>query len=212
MIKNWRSAKLDGPKIKIWTVQRSKTSFALVKLTIQFRPIPCAFVRLSHFIKSIFRTVQFHPSGPSTLDLSPANYKPWVMINRIFQPSCYHIAWAFCKLLGQKRIELVYVFRPLTNSDPDQENSEVIRTKVTFLHLEGFLCSGSNLKTTVLFTGHAIITVFWIFFLNQTHNERPNDQQSIQYRPHIRTRPHPQRRTNVCGRLLRGLNIRQLYE
>ena len=86
----------------------------------------------------------------------------------------------------------------------------MIRTKVMCLHLEGFLFSGSILKSTVLFTGHAIITDFLI--LNQTHNEPQNDQQSIQYQPRIRTRPHPQRRTNVCGRLLRGLNIRQLYE
>jgi len=48
--------------------------------------------------------------------------------------------------------------------------------------------------------------------MNQTHNEQQNDQQSIQYRPHIHKRPHPQRQTNVCGRLLRALNIHRLYE
>ena len=62
-------------------------------------------------------------------------------------------------LLAQKRIVLIYVFRPLTNSDPDPENSEVIRTKVMFLHLEDFLFSGSIFKSTVLFPGTA--TVFY---------------------------------------------------
>ena len=83
----------------------------------------------------------------------------------------------------------------------------MIRTKVMFLHLEDFLFLGSFFRSTDLFPGTATI-----FFMNQTHNEQQNDQQSIQYQPHIHKRPHPRRQTNVCEQLLRGLNIHRLYE